>query len=132
MNLKHECSFSLNMAQKTFEHNNSRDNILYVTVTLTSLYSDNLPSSISTKTPLLKINCTNYYLNSKKGIFHSREQGKRSFTARLTSMILQQYKIGFKVELKYIKVNVVFVGVTNTDEGIFFRKANDAINKYGK
>ena len=27
-----------------------------------------------------------------------------SFTARLTSLILQQYKIGLKVELKYTNV----------------------------
>ena len=58
INLKVESSFSLNMTKKkqTFEHNNSRDNILYitVTVTLTPLYNDNLPSLISTKTSLLK------------------------------------------------------------------------------
>ena len=77
-------------------------------------------------------NSTKCYLNSKKEIFHSRKQGNRFFTARLTSKILQQYKIGFKVELKYVKVKVVFAGVTSTDKGIFFRKANDASNKYGK
>ena len=65
-------------------------------------------------------NSTKCYLNSEKEIFHSREQGKRFFTARLTSMILQQNKIGFKVELKYIKVIVIFVGITSTDKGIFF------------
>ena len=57
INLKVESSFSLNMTKKkqqTFEHNNSRDNILYITVTLTPLYNDNLPSLISTKTSLLK------------------------------------------------------------------------------
>ena len=48
-NLKAESSFS-----KTFEHNNSRDNILSITVTLKPLYNNNIPSSISTKTPLLK------------------------------------------------------------------------------
>ena len=64
------------------------------------------------------------------GIFHSREQDKVSFTARLTSLILQQYKIGFKVELKYIKSAVVVNAMMNTDEGLFSisRKAND-INK---
>ena len=57
-----------------------------------------------------------------------------SFTARLTSLILQQYKIGFKVELKKINVNVVPNGVTSTDERLFsvFRNANNASNKYGK
>ena len=51
-----ESSFSLNIKKKkTFEHTNSLDNILYITVTLTPLYSDNLQSSISTETPLLKI-----------------------------------------------------------------------------
>ena len=50
-----------------------------------------------------------------------------SFTAHLISLILQQYKIGFKVELKNIKVIVVFNGVTSTDEGLFsvFRYANN-------
>ena len=48
------------------------------------------------------------YQNSERGIFfYIREQDKVSFTARLTSLILQQYKIGFKVELKCIKVSVV-------------------------
>ena len=56
INLKVVSSLSLNMTKKeTFEHNNSRENVLYLTVTLTRLYSDNLPSLISTKTPLLKI-----------------------------------------------------------------------------
>ena len=55
INLKAGSSFSLNMTKKTFKHNNSRDNILYITITLTRLYSDNLPSLISNKTPLLKI-----------------------------------------------------------------------------
>ena len=56
INLKVESSFSLNMTKKeTFENNNSRENVLYLTVTFTRLYSDNLPSLISTKTPLLKI-----------------------------------------------------------------------------
>ena len=52
-----ESSFLLDITKKkkTFEHTNSLDNILYITVTLTPLYSDNLQSSISTKTPLLKI-----------------------------------------------------------------------------
>ena len=53
------------------------------------------------------------------GIFHSRAQDKVSFTARLTSLILQQYKIGFKVELKYIKSAVVVNAMMNTDEGLF-------------
>ena len=56
INLKAESSFSLNVTKKEIsEHNNSRDNILYITVTLTPFCSDNLPSSISTRTPLLKI-----------------------------------------------------------------------------
>ena len=42
-----------------------------------------------------------------------------SFTARLTSFILQQYKTGFKVELKYIKSAVVVNGMVNADEGLF-------------
>ena len=49
------------------------------------------------------LNRTNYQ-NSEREFFYIREQHKVSFTARLTSFILQQYKIGFKVELKYIKV----------------------------
>ena len=62
------------------------------------------------------------------------KQNKMSFTARLTSLILQQYKIGFKVELKKINVIVVPNGVTSTDERFFlvFRNANNASNKYGK
>ena len=55
-----------------------------------------------------------------------------SFTARLTSLILQQYKIGFKVDLENIKVIVVPNGVTSTDEGLYFRNTNDANNKCGK
>ena len=57
INLKVESSFLLNMTKKkkTFEHNKFRDNILYTRVHLTPLYSDDLPSLISTKTPLLKI-----------------------------------------------------------------------------
>ena len=57
-----------------------------------------------------------------------------SFTARLTSLILQQYKIGFKVALKKINVIVVPNGVTSTNERLFlvFRNANNASNKYGK
>ena len=53
LNVKVESSFSLKMQKKkTFEHNNSRDNILSITITLKPLYSNNVPSSISTKTPL--------------------------------------------------------------------------------
>ena len=54
------------------------------------------------KTPPLQIVSTIKMVKEPR-IFHSREQDKVSFTARLTSLILQQYKIGFKVELKYIK-----------------------------
>ena len=56
-----------------------------------------------------------------------------SFTSRLISLILQQYKIGFKVELKYIKVIVVARGMVNADEGrSISRKANGATKKNGQ
>ena len=59
-----------------------------------------------------------------------------SFTARLNSFVLQQYKIGFKVKLKNTNVIVVNNGVisSNIDEGLFsvFWHANDATSKYGK
>ena len=68
------------------------------------------------------------------GIRHSREQDKVSFTARLTSLILQQCKIGFKVELKRTKSAVVATAVINTDEGLvsISRKANDINKRNGK
>ena len=59
-----------------------------------------------------------------------------SFSARLNSLILQEYKIGFEVELKNTNVIVVIKGVmsTNINEGLFsvFWNANDATSKYGK
>ena len=58
-----------------------------------------------------------------------------SFTTRLTSLILQQYKIGFKVELKKkknTKVIVVINGMKISFEDVFSisRKANGANNEY--
>ena len=93
--------------EEAFEHNNPRGTIC------TLLWKFILKSI---KTP--------------SGNFHYRAQDRVSFTARLTSLILQQYKIGFKVELKYIKSAVVVNVMINTDEGLFSisRKAND-INK---
>ena len=86
----------------------------------------------SIKTPPLQIVLT-VKIAKEPGIFHSREQDKVSLTARLTSFILQQYKIGFKVELKYIKSIVVFNGMMNA-EGIFSisRRANGANKKYSE
>ena len=68
------------------------------------------------------------------GIFHYRAQDRVSFTARLTSLILQQYKIGFKVELKDIKSAVVVNALINTGEGLFWisRKANDTNKRKGE
>ena len=56
-----------------------------------------------------------------------------SFTARLTSLILQQCKIEFKVELKYIKSVVVVNGMVNADEGLLSTcwRANGANKKNG-
>ena len=66
--------------------------------------------------------------------FYIREQDKVSFTARLTSLILQQYKIGFKVELKYNRVMVVSKVMESANKRLFsFRRyANGTSNKYGK
>ena len=66
--------------------------------------------------------------------FYIREQDKVSFTTRLTSLILQQHKIGFKVELRNTKVFVVINGLKIEYEDVFSisRKANGAINEYGK
>ena len=129
INLKIESSqFLFKYGKKeTFEHNNSRIHFVHYS-SLKQLYSDNL-----LRHPL-RCRFWKYYLNSKEGIFHSQEQGKMSFTTRLTSLIIQQYKIGFKVELKYIKVIVVPNGVTSIDEILFsvFRNTNDAMIKYGK
>ena len=63
-----------------------------------------------------------------------RDRDKVSFTARLTSLILQQCKIGFKVELKYIKSVVVVNGMVNADEGLLSicRRANGANKKNGE
>ena len=85
------------------------------------------------KTPPLQIESTIKIVKEPQ-ILHSREQDKVSFTARLTSLILQQYKIGFKVELKYIKSAVVVNAMINTDEGLFSisGKANDTKKRYGK
>ena len=58
------------------------------------------------------------HLNERES-FYIQEQGKVSFTALLISVILQQYKIGFKVELKYIKDVVVRKAVESADEGLF-------------
>ena len=82
------------------------------------------------KTPPLQIVPT-IEIAKEAGIFHFREQDKVSFTARLTSFILQQYKIWFKVELKYIKSAVVVNRMANADEGLFSisRKANGANKK---
>ena len=57
-------------------------------------------------------------LNERES-FYIQEQDKVSFTALLISVILQQYKIGFKVELKYIKDVVVRKAVESADEGLF-------------
>ena len=66
--------------------------------------------------------------------FYIREQDRVSFTALLISLILQQYKIGFKVELKYIKDVVVRKAVESADEGLFSNSpcANGFSHKYGK
>ena len=87
----------------------------------------------SIKTPPFQIVSTIKIVKEPR-IFHSREQDKVSFTARLTSLILQQYKIGFKVELKYIKSAVVVNAVMNSEEGLFSisRKANDTNKKNGE
>jgi len=63
-----------------------------------------------------------------------REQDKVTFTALLISLILQQYKIGFKVELKYTKVMVKERAAESADERLFrnCRWANGASDKNGK
>ena len=55
------------------------------------------------------------------------------FTVRLTSLIFQQYKIGFKVELKKSKVIVEYNGKYKGDECVFSmsRRANATIRIYG-
>ena len=130
INLKVESSrfFFKYDKKETFGHNNSRDTFCTLQYTVKQFYSDNL-----LRQPLRR-RFLNYHLNRKEGVFHSREQGKMPFTTRLTSLILQQYKIGFKVELKNIKVIVVINGVTSIDEILFsvFRNMNGAINKLGK
>ena len=57
-----------------------------------------------------------------------------SFTTRLTSLILQQYKIEFKVELKSTKVIVIINGMKIAYKDVFSipREANGANNEYGK
>ena len=62
------------------------------------------------------------------------EQDKACFTTRLTSLILQQYKIGFKVELRNTKVIVVINGMIIAYEDVFSisRKAKAANTEYGK
>ena len=67
-------------------------------------------------------------------ILYIREQNKVSFTALLISLILQQYKMEFKVDLKYIKVVVKYRAVESADERLCreCRWANGASNKYGK
>ena len=64
-------------------------------------------------------------------MFYIREQDKVAFTTRLTSLILQQYKIGFKVELRNNKVIVVISGTKIAYEDVFSisRKANGANNE---
>ena len=66
--------------------------------------------------------------------FYIREQDKMSLTTRLNSLILQQYKIGFKVELRNTKVMVVINGIKIAYEDVFSisRKANGANTEYGK
>ena len=69
--------------------------------------------------------------------FYIRKQDKLSFTTRLTSLILQQYKIGFKVELRNTKVIVVINGIKIAYEDVFsisreWRMANGANTEYGK
>ena len=51
--------------------------------------------------------------------FYIREQDKMSLTTRLNSLILQQYKIGFKVELRNTKVMVVVNGIKIAYEDVF-------------
>ena len=115
--------------KEAFEHNNSCDTFFIHQLLLNQF---TLVNYFDIHQDAASQSSTKCYLNSEKEIFHSREEGKSFFTARLTSMILQKNKIGFKVELKYVKVIVIFAGVISTDKGIFFRKANDASNKYGK
>ena len=62
------------------------------------------------KTAILGVHSVHYSFSyacfSERQFFYIREQDKMSFTALLISLIFQKYKIGFKVELKYIKVMV--------------------------
>ena len=52
-------------------------------------------------------------------LYSTKEQENISLTVRLTSLILQQYKIGFKVELKNINVTVPYNGKYKADEWVF-------------
>ena len=76
--------------------------LLYTTVFLMSLYCGNfLWYTVRRR----HCKCSNYYEYIERGIqFYVREQDNMSFTTRLTSLILQQYKIGFKVELETLKL----------------------------
>ena len=118
--------------KKVFEHNNSRDTfcILQCFSYATLLWKSPL---ISSKTPPSQIVPTIMKI-AKEQFFYIREQDKVSFTTRLTSLILQQYKIGFKVELRNNKVIVVINGMKIAYEDVFLisRKANGANNEYGK
>ena len=71
---------------------------------------------------------------SERETFYIREQDKISFTTLLVSLIFQQYKIGFKIELKNTKNMVLCKAVETADEALFSnsRYANGASNKYGK
>ena len=69
-----------------------------------------------------------------KALYLPQEQDNISFTVRLISLIFQQYKIGFKVELKNIKVTVKYSGIYKADECVFSisGSANGARSMYGK
>ena len=99
----------------------------------------------------LQITCTtelslleaflNFYLHFKEelenvkavNVCRTQEQENMSFTVRLTSLIFQQYKIGFKVELKNIKVTVQYNGRYKAYESVFSisGSANGATSIYG-
>ena len=71
---------------------------------------------------------------SKLNLYRVQEQENMSFTVRLSPLIFQQYKIGFKVELQNIKVSVEYNGKYKADECVssISRRANGANSKYGK
>ena len=117
--------------KEAFEHNNPRDTIC----TLHLFLNDFTVEIYSNRHPLRRHLCKlTIKIAKEPGIVHAREQDKVSFTARPTTLILQQYKIGFKVEFKYITSAVVVNRSVSTDKGLlsFSRKAKDTNKRYGK